>query len=136
MARVKLEIPKSLPIFSSDITLTINFINYGGHLGNDSVLTLCHEARLRYLKSIEQSELNYYGKSIIQADAVVVYKSEGFLGDILRVDLYMDDINDYGHDFFYIFTNVETNKEVARAKTGIVFFDYETRKICRRPLIS
>ncbi|EQC44895.1 thioesterase family protein [Bacteriovorax sp. Seq25_V] len=133
MARIKLQIPESHPVFETKVSLTVNFINYGGHMGNDAILTLCQEARIRYLKSLGFSELNYFGKSIIQADAAIVYKGEGFLGDELTVKLYLDDLNEYGMDFFYLFTNETTGKEIARAKTGIVFFDYEARKISKRP---
>ncbi len=133
MARIKLSIPDSRPIFSTTVTLTVNFINYGGHMGNDAILTLCQEARIRYLKTLGFNELNYFGKSIIQADAAIVYKGEGFLGDQLSVDIYLDDLNEYGMDFFYVFKNSENQKEIARAKTGIVFFDYTLRKISKRP---
>ena len=102
-------------------------------MGNDAILTLCQEARIRYLKTLGFNELNYFGKSIIQADAAIVYKGEGFLGDQLSVDIYLDDLNEYGMDFFYVFKNSENQKEIARAKTGIVFFDYTLRKISKRP---
>ena len=132
MARIKLNIPKK-SIYSTEIALTINFINYGGHMGNDAVLTLCQEARIRFLKTVGYSELDFYGKSLIQADAAIVFKGEGFQGDILELTLSIDDVNDYGFDFFYLITNKETGKEIARVKTGMVFFDYEIRKISKAP---
>lgn len=134
MARIKLSIPDSEVIYKTIIPLTVNFINYGGHMGNDAILTLCQEARIRYFRSLGFSELDYFGKAVIQADAAVVYKSEAFLGDELEIRLYVDDLNEYGLDFFYVFINLSNQKEVARAKTGIVFYDYDARKICKRPL--
>lgn len=133
MARIKIEIPFGLEIFKTNISLTVNFINYGGHMGNDAILTLCQETRIRYFKSLGFSELNYFGKSLIQTDAAIVYKSEAYLGDELEISLYADDINEYGLDFLYVFKNLSNQKEVARAKTGIVFYDYETKKICKKP---
>jgi acyl-CoA thioesterase FadM len=38
-----------------------------------------------------------------------------------------------GCDFFYQLVNKESGKEIARAKTGIVFFDYEKRKPTKVP---
>lgn len=133
MARIKIDLNNLSSVFNTEIPLTVNFINYGGHMGNDAILTLCQETRIRYFKSQGFSELNYYGKSVIQSDAAIVYKSEAFLGDTLLVNLFVDDLNEYGLDFLYSFTNLSNNKEVARAKTGIVFYDYELKKIAKRP---
>lgn len=133
MARISLKIPSSDIIYKTEIPLTINFINYGGHMGNDAILTLCQEARIRYLKTLDFSELNFHGRSLIQADAAIVFKGEGFHGDRLSIELIIDDINSYGFDFFYLIKNATTDKEIARAKTGMVFFDYEKRKISKCP---
>jgi hypothetical protein len=45
-------------------------INYGGHLGNDAVLSLVHEARVRFLKQQGYTENNIEGAGIIMADAI------------------------------------------------------------------
>lgn len=60
MARLTLELPEHFA-FYTEITVSIRDINYGGHLGNDAVLGLAHEARLRYLKSLGFSELDIGG---------------------------------------------------------------------------
>ena len=132
MARVKLKLPDRFP-FSTDIPLRINDINYGGHLGNDSILSLIHEARVQFLNSHGFSEKNVDGPGIIMVDAVIVYKSESFYGDIVTVDVAVADISKSGCDFYYRLANKETHKEIARAKTGIVFFDYEKRKVSGVP---
>ncbi len=134
MARIKINKPESEIIYQTKIPLLVNFINYGGHMGNDAILTLCQEARLRYMDSLGMSELNFHGHSLIQADAAIVFKNEGFRGDILNFELYMEDLNPYGFDFVYEIT--KNNDLVARAKTGMVFFDYEQRKIVKSPLIN
>ena len=48
MARVKLEIPELLP-FATELEVRVGDVNYGGHLGNDALLGLLHEARIRFL---------------------------------------------------------------------------------------
>ena len=70
------------------------------------------------------SESDICGVGIIQADAILVYKSEGFHGQTLTIDVAVADFSRTGCDFYYRLTNRETGTEVARAKTGIVFFDY------------
>ncbi len=132
MPRIKLDIPEKLP-FSTEIPIRIGDINYGGHLGNDAVLSIVHEARIRFLGSLEYSEKDIDGKGIIMTDAVVVYKSEGFYGDVLRVEVGATDVQAVGCDFVYRLTNAKSGKEVASAKTGIVFLDYHTRKVSPVP---
>jgi len=79
--------------------------------------------------------LNVAGPGIILSDAVIVFKSEGFYGDRLRITLAVDEFNRYGCDVFYCLSHTETGKEVARAKTGVVFFDYAARKLHAVPAL-
>jgi len=75
MARIKIELPGKF-IFKTEITIRVSDLNYGGHLGNDSVLSICHEARLRFLKHLGYSELDVEGSGIIMSDAAIQYKGE------------------------------------------------------------
>jgi acyl-CoA thioester hydrolase len=127
MSRIKLDLPVRFQ-FRTEISLRIGDINYGGHLGNDSVLSLCHEARVRMLKTHGFTELNIDGCGLIMTDSVVVYVAEAFYGDVLNIEVAVTDVGATGCNFMYRLSNKETGKEVARGKTGIVFFDYERRK--------
>lgn len=127
MPRIKLDLP-SVVHFTTDIPVRITDINYGGHLGNDALLSLIHEARVRFLRSHNYSELDIEGRSIIMSDVAIVYKAEAFLGDVLRFAVSAVDFHRFGCDLFYGITNTETGKEIARAKTGIVFYDYSQKK--------
>ena len=126
MARVKLSLPSDFT-FSTEVEVRINDINYGGHVSNDKILAFIHEARVRYLKHHGFTELNVEGRGIIMVDTVILYKSESFHGDLLQIEVTVDDFHKYGCDFYYKLTNKPSGTEVARAKTGIVFFDYENR---------
>jgi acyl-CoA thioesterase FadM len=132
MARIKIDLPQHFH-FSTEMPIRISDINYGGHLGNDAVLTLAHEARIRFLRQYGYSELNIEGVGIIMADAAVVYKAEGFHGELLTVEVAVGEFGNVGCDFFYRLTNKETGQEVARAKTGIVFYDYVAKKTVAVP---
>jgi 4-hydroxybenzoyl-CoA thioesterase len=127
MARVTLELPTSFQ-FVTDITVDIGHINYGGHLGNDSALTLLHEVRLRFVRSLGLNELDIEGRGMIITDAVVVYKAEAFWGDLLEAELACVDFNKYGCDIFYRLRRKTDDRDILHAKTGILFFNYETRK--------
>ena len=127
MPRIKIEVPEKF-IYRTEIPIRITDINYGGHLGNDSLLSIIHEARVRFLKHLGYSESNVEGSGIIMIDSAIQYKSEWFYGDELIVEVTINDISGIGCDFVYRITNKSTSKEIALAKTGIVFFNYETRK--------
>ena len=132
MARIELNLPESFS-FSTDVCVRIGDINYGNHLGNDALLSLVHEARLQFLQSRGFSELDIDGCGLILTDAVIVYKSQGFHGDLLTIFAAVGDFNKYGCDFFYKVIRKSGGKEVARAKTGIVFFDYNRQKMVPVP---
>ena len=132
MARVKLDLPEEF-VFSTEIPLRVDDINYGGHLGHDSILSLTHEARVRLLRKYGLTEINIYGPGLIISDAVIVYRSEAFYGETVRIEVALCDFTKYGCDFLYKLTEKETGREIARAKTGIVFFDYKERKVAFVP---
>lgn len=132
MARIKLDMPDNY-LFTAEIPLRISDINYGGHLGNDAVLSLIHESRVQFLRRYGYTEMNVEGFGIIMTDTAIVYKAEGFYGDRIKVDVTIADFNKYGCDLYYLMSNKETAADVAHVKTGIVFFDYEQRKVVPLP---
>lgn len=134
MARIKLILPEHF-VFSTEIDVRITDINYGGHLGNDSLLGIIHEARIRFLAHHGFSESDIDGIGIIMTDSVIVYSSEGFYGDKLKVDVTVDDITKRGCDIYYRLRNTQTKKVIAKAKTNIVFYDYESKKVSKTPKI-
>lgn len=132
MPRITLDLPESY-IFSVDIPLRITDINYGNHLGNDAVLALVHEARVRFLQSYGFSEIDIAGCSIIMSDAALVFKSQGSYGQTARIEIALADPGPFSCDFLYKLSDAETGVEIARVKTGIVFFDYTTNRPVRMP---
>ena len=127
VSRVRLEMPDRF-LFTTEVQLRVSDINYGGHLGNDAVLSIAQEARMRFLRSHGWTEQDVTGVGIIMTDAVVVYRSEAFYGDVLTIEVAVADLQHLGCDFLFRMVNKGSGKEVARVKTGIVFFDYATRK--------
>jgi acyl-CoA thioesterase FadM len=132
MGRIKLAMPADY-LFSTEIEIRISDINYGGHLANDAVLSIAHEARLRFLAASNYSEKNIEGYGLIMTDAAIVFKSEAFYGDRLVVEIAVDDISRLGFDLFYRLKNSITKQDVAFVKTGMAFFNYELHKIASTP---
>jgi len=134
MARISIDLPQEF-IFTTEINVRASDLNYGGHVGNDSILTLFQEARILFYRHMGfKNELNLEGSvGQLMSDAAVVYKSESFLGDELIIQIAVADFNKYGFDLLYKMSNKQNGKEVARGKTGIVCFDYDKRKVASVP---
>lgn len=128
--RVKIQI-EGINVYTSTIVLTVSDMNYGNHLGNDRVLSLAQEARLQWLSSINASELDCKGESLIMSDAMVEYKSEGFRQDQVEIKVYLSNTHQYGFDLFYEMNIGE--RLMAKVKSGLLFFNYEKRKVTSEP---
>jgi len=132
MPRERVVRPSSID-FSTALRVRVNDVNYGRHLANDAVLTLTHEVRLRWLETHQWQEHDIAGVGLIQVDAAVVYKSQAGLGDQLTADLTVVDASSRGFAITTIFSQSSNQREVARVRTGFVFFAYATNKLARAP---
>lgn len=134
MPRLQFDLPDQF-VFATDIQIYISHVNQGGHLDNAQLLTLVSEARVRFFKSLGYRESNVAGFPIVVGDLVAQYKSEGFHGETMRVRMVPQDFNRYGFDLVYCMDCVDTAREVARGKIGIVFVDVQTRKVAPVPAV-
>jgi acyl-CoA thioesterase FadM len=128
MARVKIALPATFR-FTTVLPVRITDLNYGGHLGNDALLSLLHEVRVQFLASLGAQEVDAATKlGFIMADVAIEYKAEAFYGDVLHVEVGTNDFNKYGFDIIYQVKN-QHDRLIALAKTGMLCFDYNTRKL-------
>lgn len=117
--------------FSVDIPVRISDLNYADHVGNDSFLSIMHDARMLYLMSRGFTEMNVEGFGLIMADAGVEYKAQLKYGDVVKVEVGLDDFSSVGFDVHYRLT-VQRNgqpKIAALGKTGMVLFDFQSQKM-------
>jgi acyl-CoA thioesterase FadM len=144
MARIKIvpgtpsgEMPQSFS-FTCQIPVRITDINYGGHAGNDTVLSIIHEARMQFLKSIGYTEMEFAGVGMIMSDVAIEFKNELFYGDIIIASVATGEISRIGFDLLY---KLETHRPangdlkvlVATAKTGMICYSYPKKKIVSAP---
>ena len=137
MAKVQVELPEQFN-FTTEIPIRISDINYGGHVGNDAVLTLAHEARVRFLNKAGYGELTLEGIGIIITDASIEYKGEMFYGDTVIISIKAMNFSKIGFELYYKMEK-ETDKGrvfVAKIKTGILGYDYSKKKIASLPEIA
>lgn len=130
MARIKIELPDSFH-FQCRVPVRITDINYGGHVGNDAVLSIIHEIRMQYLQQLGYSEMNFAGHGMIMTDVVMEFKGELFYGDIVLASTTAGNISKIGFDILY---KLEKQSDkgttlIARARTGMLCYDYEKKKI-------
>ena len=132
MTRIKLSLPEIFH-FETTLELRIYDMNYGAHMGNDSVLSIVHEVRVRFLASIGVKERDFFGVSLLMADSAIVYKKEAFYGDKLSIQVAVSELYNYGFELFYLITNIQQNIEIARVKTGMVCYRHDMQKIVKIP---
>ena len=129
MNRIKLDLPEKFS-FSTNITIRVTDLNYGGHVGNDSFLSLIHEARQQFLISHGYKELEIAGIGFIMADVAIEFRKELNYGDIVKISVAAKDFDRLGFDLFYKM-EVMDGHEMAlagKAKTGMICFDYTEKK--------
>ncbi len=126
MARLRIDLPEHF-VFTTEIPIYIQHINYGQHLDNAALLMLVAEARVRFFQHFGWSELNVGGPGIVVADVAAQYRSEAFHGETLRMRFATADFHAHGCDLLWQVSDRDSGREVARGKHGIVFFDYAAR---------
>ena len=134
MERISIGLPGSFQ-FSTTITVRITDLNYGGHVGNDSFLSLIHEARVRFLQSHGYSELDLEGNGLIMSDMGIEFKKELHYGDEVLVSVSAAGFAPYGFDLFYLLEIVKAGEKVlsAKAKTGMLCYNYRLKKLALLP---
>ena len=134
MARIKVELPVQFT-FSTTIPVRITDLNYGKHVGNDTILSMIHEARVQYLKQLGYGELDLAGVGVIMSDVGIEFKSELFYGDVVIASVAAGDITKISFDLYYKLEkrSGDTTQLVAVAKTGMVCYDYSKKKVTAIP---
>jgi acyl-CoA thioesterase FadM len=134
MARIKVELPEHFS-FSASIPVRITDLNYGKHVGNDTILSMIHEARVQFLKQFGYGELDLAGVGLIMSDVAIEFKNELFYGDVVKVAVAAGDFSKIAFDLYYKLEKMsgDATRLVAVAKTGMVCYDYDKKKVTAIP---
>ena len=136
MSRIKIDLPENFT-FQCNIPVRITDLNYGGHAGNDTILTLIHEARMQFLQRLGYTEMNFEGIGMIMADAALEFRSELFYPEIIRVFVAAAHCSRIGFDLYYKMERTEVKEGrpalIAVAKTAMICYDYERKRIVSLP---
>jgi acyl-CoA thioesterase FadM len=134
MPKTKLLLPEHFP-FTVEIPVRITDLNYGGHVGNDSILSLIHEIRVQFLRHHGYGELDIAGVGLIMADVTIEFKSELFYDDTLRASVAAAEFSRVGFELYYRLEKKSGEKmvPVAFARTAMICYDYAQKKIVSVP---
>ncbi len=134
MARIKIDIPDN-EIAAVTIRVRIGDINYGNHVGNDAFVSIIHEARLQWLQQNSFTEKDAAGAGLIMGDLAIEFKNESVYGEEIVVKIYSGEVSKVSFDLYYQLTTERNQHNVllARAKTGMVCFNYQLKKVSPVP---
>ena len=134
MPRIEISLPDQFN-FSTIIPVRLGDINRGIHVGHVAMLSIMEEARAQFLVSIgygEQVTIRK-GRGFIMADVGIIYKSQAYYGKPVKVEIGVTDIKTKSFDLVYRISDAVSEIEIVRAKTGLLFFDYEKQKVVLVP---
>ena len=119
--------------FQHHLTVRATDINYAGHLGNEALLGLVHEARSQFLMRLGFDTIvkkeNQFG--LIIADMAINFRAEAFAGDLLTIDCQIDE---QGQKSFRLYHRIRRGDQaIALMETGIVAFDYQISRAVPLP---
>ncbi|WP_051361181.1 thioesterase family protein [Desulfuromonas sp. TF] len=119
--------------FTIPYTVRVADVNYGGHVANSAVLNFFQDARISYLAHLGPfGELDIgEGCGIILPEARVSYLAEMFLGDRLEIGVRVTEVRKSA--FVMEYRIEREGKPMAEGTTGLVSFDYQSRRAKRLP---
>ena len=135
MARIKIDLPPKF-LFSINIPIRITDINFGGHVANETILSIIHEARAKFFQHLGHDELNFWGVGTIMSDVAIEYKDQIYYGDEVLASVTIGEITKVAFDLFYKLEKRSANGKqstVALAKTWMVCYDYDKKKVVAIP---
>ncbi|HEY9036239.1 MAG TPA: thioesterase family protein [Pseudomonadales bacterium] len=131
MARVEIPLPERFG-FKTTLDVYIGHINRGDHLGNESLLSLLNEARVRFMAERQHAHPALATLHWINADLAIIYKSEARHGERLTIEIAATGFHRRGCDFIYRVSAAD-GRLVAIAKTAMLLFDYTEKQLTEAP---
>jgi acyl-CoA thioester hydrolase len=120
-------------LFSTQVPVRINDINYGNHLCHTKLISIIHNARALFLKHHNLSELDCYGVGLVMLKLNVEYISQAFFADLLEIKIYLRKLEGARLELDYIVENRTTEKLTATVNTLMGFYDKQKNKLAKVP---
>lgn len=117
--------------FSIPLTVRVNDLNYGNHVGHQTFFSYFQESRVAYLQQFGYSELSIGDFGILMAGAVCKYKRALFLNDAIRVACRVSELR--SKKFTMAYTIERDNLVCAEGSTVNLCYDHKANKVARLP---
>jgi acyl-CoA thioester hydrolase len=125
MERIKLEYPDADIVHRQPLSVRITDMNYGRHLGHDTLVSLLHEARIQAFGALGLSEWDMGGFPSVVADLAVQYQSEARWPDALVVETAIAEPTGKALVVYHRVLHAEGGRPVATARLNVVLIDPE-----------
>jgi len=117
--------------FSIPLTVRVNDLNYGNHVGHQVYFSFFQEARVAYLGQFGFTELSIGGLGMIMAEAGCRYKQQLVLHDSIQVACGVAELKPRRFSMEYQIKKGET--VCAEGFTINIGYDYSSQKVARLP---
>jgi acyl-CoA thioester hydrolase len=135
LPRVHINLPEQFS-FTAKIRIRIGDINRAGHLSHVNLVAILEEARAQFMveRGFENEvSIAQHQTGFVLGDLAVVYKKQGFYGQTLEVSIAAMDFQEKSFDLVYQVRESTGSQELARAKTAILVYDYQSQKVIPVP---
>ena len=134
MSHAKIEMPTSYS-FTCEIPVRITDVNYGGHVGNDAILSIIHEVRMQFLQQLGYAEMDLAGVGLMMTRVGIEYKRELFHKETVIASVAVGEIGSKGFDLYYLLEKIIDGKKqtVVNAFSSMICYSYENKKVTNLP---
>ncbi len=120
-------------MFKTDYKVSINDINYGGHMGNQVPLVLFQQVRLEFLNKEGLSELNIGdGVGTIQRESWIKYNKEVFFNEKLTLEVSDIEVDKLTLVIKYNIYK-ESGENAVEGTTTMLGYDYVKKRVAKIP---
>ncbi|QTF93616.1 thioesterase family protein, partial [Halomonas sp. BM-2019] len=123
MERVRLDFPEAAIVHRHPLTVRVTDMNYGRHLGHDTLVSLLHEARIQAFGALGLTEWDLGGYPSVVADLAVQYQSEARWPDALVVETAMSPLAGRVITVYHRVCHAEGGRPVATARLNMLLVD-------------
>lgn len=120
-------------LYTHNVNVRIDDINFGKHLDTSKFSALMHDARANFLNSHHLSEGDCFGVALIVLNLQIEYRSQCFFADHLELNVYLDEVRGKKITFSKEIYNKTTGKLAARGTVLMGFFDLDKQKLTNAP---
>jgi acyl-CoA thioester hydrolase len=124
--------PPKRMAFSTDISIYVNDLVGGLHVGNHTLISYLNETQMRFLTALGFPTLVVDNTITFNNEIAVQYQREARYGDVLTVQAHIDLLEARQYRIVYSIQN-QHGKTVLNAQMGMVFVDQATGRRCDVP---